>query len=240
MQRAAQDQTWVRFSRLQQPVDGEIQLGVGQRVGAAGRVGQTTAGDLGQREGNVKILPGLDHEEGEIVGRHRLFRLDRESFPIAVHRCGAVTLRLLQGAQEGQTSHVRRVVFGPLLPLGHGFGGIASADLGPGVGNNGCAIGRVELHCLFRRGEPSLGISGSRLKIGEQVVHIRVLRRLGDLFLHPADGLGRLFFKHKSGCDQTQGSRGVWVDNESLFEQGHGLGDLLLDQAQLRQFQISS
>src|ERR1700730_14503443 len=52
----------------------------GERVGAAGRVGHSTAGDLGQGKGNVKVLPGLDHQEGKIVGSDWLFRLDSESF----------------------------------------------------------------------------------------------------------------------------------------------------------------
>ena len=66
------------------------------------------------------------------------------------------------------------------------------------------------------------------------------MRRLGNLVLHAGDGLGRLLLIHKSRCEETEGPRGVWIDDQRLFEQGHRLGNLLLHQPELRQFQIGS
>ena len=84
-----------------------------------------------------------------------------------------------------------------------------------------------------------MAIAGCSLEISEQVVHVGVLRSLRDLLLHSADGLSRLLLKHESGRQQTKSAGGVGIEFKRLFEQSLGFGNLLLDQAKLREFQIA-
>ena len=85
------------------------------------------------------------------------------------HQPGPMSFLVRRGAtitlEDGWPTEedIGRVVLDPLLPLGYGFGCIAGVDFCPGVGHDGCAVGRIELHCFFRRGEPALGISSAGL-----------------------------------------------------------------------------
>jgi hypothetical protein len=139
------------FKRIdRRGVSALIIVGPAESVGGTGKIGQTFAGGLGERESDADVASMFEHEVRKIVCGDGVVRLNGECFFVEIFRLLPITTRFQEACQGNINTNVARIGLNGALVSGDCLVHGAFGDLGSREHEEGGDIILIEIDC-FRK-----------------------------------------------------------------------------------------